>query len=161
VVAGAVTDDAARTGGSAGDSDPALVDLTFRRPTPADHPRLADVIDEWWEGRRMRQLLPRLWLEHFRGTSWVVDRPDGDLASRGASRVQAVTWPGNRISIAFHRALGFRVDEGPGTQRLYGTPSHPDHDGPGEDRVVFTRDLDDVAAPSARPDPGTDEGRAV
>jgi hypothetical protein len=24
---------------------------------------------------------------------------------------------------------------------LYGTPSHVDHDGPDEDRVVFTRDL--------------------
>ncbi len=162
-----------------------LGDLTFRRPTEADHPRVVDVIDHWWGERRMRHLLPRLWLEHFSGTSWIVEREDGrlagfvvafvsqdhpdtgyvhmiaaepnrrrrglgralyerafaDLAARGARRVEAVTWPGNRTSIAFHRALGFRVDDGPGTQRLYGTPAHVDHDGPDEDRVVFTRDL--------------------
>jgi ribosomal protein S18 acetylase RimI-like enzyme len=159
--------------------------LTYRRPTSADHPRIVDVIDDWWGGRRMHMLLPRLWLEHFSGTSWIVERPDGrlagfvvafisqddpatgyvhmigadpnrrrrglgralyerafgDLAERGARRVLAVTWPGNRTSIAFHKALGFRVDDGPGTQRLYGTPAHPDHDGPDEDRVVFSRDL--------------------
>lgn len=162
-----------------------LGDLTFRRPTPDDHARVVDVIDEWWGGRGMRRLLPRLWFEHFRGTSWIVERADGhltgfvvafvsqddpttgyvhmiaaepgrrrrglgrslyqrafaDLAGRGARQVMAVTWPGNRISIAFHRALGFRIDDGPGTQPLYGTPAYPNHDGPDEDRVVFSRDL--------------------
>ncbi len=162
-----------------------LEDLVFRRPVAADHPRIAEVMDEWWGGRGMRSLLPRLWLEHFTGTSWVAEdengrlrgflvafigqddpetgyvhliaadpnrrhagigralyeRAFGDLAARGARRVTAVTWPGNRTSIAFHRAMGFRVDDGPGTQPIYGTPAHPDHDGPGEDRVVFLRDL--------------------
>ena len=174
-----------------------LVGLTFRRPTPEDHPRVVDVIDEWWGGRGMRRLLPRLWFEHFSGTSWIAERDDGrlvgfvvafvsqddpatgyvhmiaaapgrrrrglgrslyerafaDLAGRGARRVHAVTWPGNRISIAFHRSLGFRIDDGPGTQRLYGTPAHPDHDGPDEDRVVFSRDLDAASAASVRPAP--------
>jgi ribosomal protein S18 acetylase RimI-like enzyme len=160
-------------------------DLVFRRPVAADHPRIAGVMDEWWGGRGMRSLLPRLWLEHFTGTSWVVEDADGrlrgflvafigqddpetgyvhliaadpnrrhagigralyerafaDLRAHGARRVTAVTWPGNRISIAFHRAMGFRVDDGPGTQPIYGTPAHPDHDGPGDDRVVFLRDL--------------------
>jgi ribosomal protein S18 acetylase RimI-like enzyme len=160
--------------------------LTFRRPTAADHPRIVDVIDEWWDGRNMRRLLPRLWLEHFSGTSWIAERDGGrlagfivafvsqddpttgyvhmiaaepgrrrrglgrslyeraftDLAERGAKRVVAVTWPGNRTSVAFHRAIGFHIDDGPGTQRLYGTPAHPDHDGQDEDRVVFSRELD-------------------
>jgi ribosomal protein S18 acetylase RimI-like enzyme len=163
-----------------------LDDLTFRRPTATDHPRVVDVLDEWWGGRRMRAYLPRLWLEHFSGTSWIAERPDGrlegfvvaflsqddpstgyvhmiganpnrrragvgralygrafaDLAERGARRVTAVTWPGNRQSVAFHEALGFRIDDGPGTQKIYGIPSHPDHDGDGEDRVVFARDLE-------------------
>ena len=170
-----------------------LADLAFRRPTGADHPRIVDVVDDWWDGRRMRLMLPRLWLEHFSGTSWVVERADGrlagfvvaflsqddpttgyvhmiaaepnrrrhglgralyerafaDLAGHGARRVLAVTWPGNRRSIEFHRALGFRVEEGAGTQRLYGTPSYADYDGPGEDRVVFIRELDP-------PQPGAD-----
>ena len=160
--------------------------IVFRRPVPEDHPRLWAVVDDWWGGRRMRALLPRLWLEHFAGTSWIAERAeDGRLAgfligfigqddpstayvhmiaadpnrrrdglgralyerffddarARGAARVMAVTWPGNRISVAFHRAIGFGVDDGPGTQVLYGTPSHPDHDGEGEDRVVFVRAL--------------------
>jgi RimJ/RimL family protein N-acetyltransferase len=57
-------------------------------------------------------------------------------------RVMAITWPGNRVSVAFHRSIGFRVVEGPGTQRLYGSPAFPDYDGDGEDRVVFVRELE-------------------
>lgn len=168
-----------------GDGD--LPGLRFRRPTQDDHAAVVEVVDEWWGGRRMRALLPRLWFEHFAGTSWIAedaadgrlagfvvaflspDRPDtayihmvgadpnrrrggigralyervfADLAARGARHVEAVTWPGNRISVAFHRSLGFRVDDGPGTSPIYGTPAHPDHDGPGDDRVIFRRDLD-------------------
>lgn len=162
-----------------------MTDLRFRRPTDADHPRLAGVMDEWWGGRRMRTLLPRLWLQHFSGTSWIAEGADGrlrgfavafigqddptigyvhlvasdpnvrragiaralyvrlfdDLAARGARQVRAVTWPGNRGSLAFHRAMGFRVDDGPGTQPIYGTPAYPDYDGPGDDRAVLIRDL--------------------
>ena len=64
-----------------------------------------------------------------------------DVASRGVRRVKAITWPGNRVSVAFHRSIGFRPVEGPGTQNLYGTPAFADYDGEGEDRVVFVRDL--------------------
>ncbi len=160
-------------------------DLAFRRPTEDDHARIVRLVDEWWDGRRMRALLPRLWFQHFTGTSWIAEEDDGrlvgfvvafisqddpatgyvhmiaadpnrrrsgvgsalyqrvfdDLATRGISRVKAITWPGNRRSVAFHQALGFRVDDGPGTQRLYGTPSYPDYDGEGDDRVAFIRDL--------------------
>jgi hypothetical protein len=55
--------------------------------------------------------------------------------------VSAITWPGNRVSVGFHRAMGFAPDDGPGTQRLYGTPAYPDYDGEGDDRVVFSRAL--------------------
>ncbi|HUP53919.1 MAG TPA: GNAT family N-acetyltransferase [Methylomirabilota bacterium] len=179
-----------------------LADLAFRRPTGADHTRIVDVIDDWWGGRRMRQILPRLWLEHFSGTSWIVERPDGrlagfvvafvsqddpatgyvhmiaaepnrrrrglgrvlyerafaDLSGHGARQVQAVTWPGNRTSVAFHRAVGFRIEDGLGTQRLYGTPSYPDYDGPGEDRVVFIRELNGRSGAATA---GTDGDPAV
>jgi ribosomal protein S18 acetylase RimI-like enzyme len=165
-------------------------DVTFRRPTEADHARLVGQVDDWWGGRRLHDLLPRLWFQHFTGTSWIAedpsgvplgflvgfvsaDHPDeayvhmvavspnqrrsglgtalyerflGDVVNRGARRVRAITWPGNRISIAFHLAMGFRPDDGPGTQRLYGTAAYPDYDHPGEDRVVFVRDLVDWSA---------------
>jgi ribosomal protein S18 acetylase RimI-like enzyme len=164
---------------------PSLDTLTFRRPVEADHARIVEVVDEWWGGRRMRALLPRLWFQHFTGTSWVLEAPGGrlagfivafispddpttgyvhmvaadpnwrragiggalytrvfeDLRPRGVRRIRAITWPGNRTSVAFHRGLGFRIEDGAGTQRLYGTPAYPNYDGWGEDRVVFTREL--------------------
>jgi ribosomal protein S18 acetylase RimI-like enzyme len=166
-------------------SAPELDDLSFRHPLETDYPRVVEVVDEWWGGRKMRALLPRLWFQHFSGTSWLLETPEGrlagfvvafisqddpttgyvhmiaadpnwrrsgigrvlyerafgDLAARGVRRVKAITWPGNRTSVAFHTALGFRIDDGPGTQRLYGIPAYPDYDGWGEDRVAFTKDL--------------------
>ena len=159
--------------------------LRFRRPTEDDHATVVGVVDEWWGGRRMRALLPRLWFQHFTGTSWIAEDETGrlvgfvvafisqddpstgyvhmiasdpnrrrsgvgralyrqvfdDLAARGVQRVKAITWPGNRQSVAFHRSVGFRVDDGPGTQNLYGTPAYADYDGDGDDRVVFTHEL--------------------
>ncbi|WP_123968954.1 GNAT family N-acetyltransferase [Streptomyces sp. TLI_185] len=48
---------------------------------------------------------------------------------QGAVRLKAITSLGNKGSVAFHRSLGFevRVEE--------------DYNGPGEDRVVFSRVL--------------------
>ena len=164
-------------------SAPGLDTLTFRRPDETDYTRIIEVVDEWWGGRKVRALLPRLWFQHFTGTSWIAEAPDrrlagfvvafisqddpttgyahmiatdpnwrrtrigrrlyervfDDLRSRGVSRMQVVTWPADRASVAFHQALGFRIDDGPGTQRLYGTPAYPDYDGYGEERVVFSR----------------------
>jgi GNAT superfamily N-acetyltransferase len=64
-----------------------------------------------------------------------------DARAMGTRRVTAITWPGDPVSVAFHRALGFTADDGPGTQRLYGTPAYADYDAEGEDRVVFSREL--------------------
>ncbi len=161
-------------------------DLSFRRPTEDDYPGIASVVDEWWGGRRIHDLLPRLWFQHFSGTSWLAEDATGrlvgflvgflspdhpetaychliaadpnrrsrglgralyerffeDVAARGARRVVAITWPGNRASVAFHRAMGFLPADGPGTQRLYGTPAYPGYDYGLEDRVVFSRELE-------------------
>ena len=160
--------------------------VRFRRPTEADHAPIVALVDEWWGGRRMRDLLLRLWFQHFTGTSWIAEDSDGellgflvgfvspddpdtayvhmiatnpnrrrhglgsalyrrffdDVARRGVRRVKAITWPGNRVSVGFHRSMGFRIVEGPGSQNLYGTPAIPDYDGDGEDRAVFVRELE-------------------
>ncbi len=165
--------------------DPAA-DLTFRRPTQSDHATIVALVDEWWGGRSMHVLLPRLWFQHFTGTSWIAEtaagRPAGflvgfvspddpttayvhmiatdpnrrrrglgrmlsdrvaaDVAAGGVTRIRAITWPGNRTSVAFHTSLGFRPVDGPGSQNLYGTPAFADYDSPGEDRVLFERVLD-------------------
>ena len=54
--------------------------VRYRRPTEADYPAIAAVIDDWWGGRRMDALLHRLWLQHFTGTSWLAETDDGALA---------------------------------------------------------------------------------
>ena len=157
--------------------------IRFRRPTEADYPTVVRVIDDWWGGRKMDVLLPRLWLQHFTGTSWLAEAPDGRLAgfligfhspdqanvaycrmiatnpnirqrglgralyerffedARAADRheVRAITWPGNRASIAFHRAIGFEVEAGPGSQNLYGTPAQAGYDFDREDRTILVR----------------------
>jgi len=159
--------------------------ITLRRPVEADHPFLVSQVDDWWGGRKLHQIFPRLWFQHFTGTSWVAedaegrlvgflvgfispDRPDEayihmvatdpnhrkaglgrrlyerffeDVRVRGCRRVTAITWPGNRTSVGFHRAMGFTPYDGPGTQNLYGTPGYPDYDAHGDDRVVFSREL--------------------
>jgi ribosomal protein S18 acetylase RimI-like enzyme len=54
--------------------------IAFRRPTEADYPAISGVIDDWWGGRQLDHLLPRLWLQHFTGTSWLAETEDGHLA---------------------------------------------------------------------------------
>jgi ribosomal protein S18 acetylase RimI-like enzyme len=158
-------------------------EIRLRRPVEADHRFLVNSVDDWWGGRRIHVLLPRLWFQHFTGTSWVAedddrivgflvgfvspDRPDEayihmvgtspnhraaglgrtlyerffeDMRERGIRRVRAVTWPGNRTSVAFHRAMGFTPSEA-GAQNLYGTPAYPDYDADGDDRAVFSREI--------------------
>jgi GNAT superfamily N-acetyltransferase len=159
--------------------------ITFRRPTEADYPRISRVMDEWWGGRSIAAVLPRLWLQHFTGTSWLAETTDGGLAgflvgfmspdrpdtaychviatnprlrkrglgralyerffadarAAGRTRVMAITWPANRLSLAFHRALGFEVERGPGSQNLYGTPAIPAYDYEREDRAILVREI--------------------
>ncbi|WP_035951187.1 GNAT family N-acetyltransferase [Parafrankia sp. EUN1f] len=75
-----------------------------------------------------------------------------DAARHGRRQVRCITSPGNTISLAFHTALGFRVEPGdltlddrtlerdsPSPQG--GVTAHRDHDGPGLHRIVFTRPL--------------------
>lgn len=143
-----------------------------RPARPADYDAIAAVADRWW-GRPVLSALPRLFLDHFAGTSLVIDGPDGPIGfligfvsasspgeayihfagvapqarHRGLARilyqeffalaraagchtVTAVTSPGNDGSIRFHEAMGFAVT-GPVTA----------YNGPGRDRVVFTRTL--------------------
>jgi GNAT superfamily N-acetyltransferase len=50
--------------------------LTFRRPIPDDHARVSAVMVDWWGGRDLRGLAPRIFFEHFRATSFVVEHED-------------------------------------------------------------------------------------
>lgn len=60
------------------------------------------------------------------------------VEKQGCTRVSAITSPINTQSIAFHKAVGFRAlsaIEDPQSD------IHRDYDGPGEDRILFVRDI--------------------
>jgi predicted GNAT superfamily acetyltransferase len=52
------------------------------------------------------------------------------VQANGCAVVRCVTSPANEDSVAFHKALGFEVDR-----------VAEDYDGPGEDRVLFVKEL--------------------
>ncbi len=49
---------------------------SLRHPTVDDHLSLVRVLDDWW-GRPTRHRLPRLWFEHFTGTSLLAEDDEG------------------------------------------------------------------------------------
>ena len=51
----------------------------IRHAEPSDHARVIAVVDEWWGGRQMAAMLPKLFFVHFRDTSFVAE-DDGRLA---------------------------------------------------------------------------------
>jgi ribosomal protein S18 acetylase RimI-like enzyme len=54
--------------------------VLIRPAESADYPRVHAVIDDWWGGRPMAAMLPKLFFVHFRDTSFVAEDDDGSLA---------------------------------------------------------------------------------
>lgn len=52
--------------------------LTIRNAEPADHAHVLLVLNEWWGGRQMADMLPRLFFVHFRSTSFIAEE-QGEL----------------------------------------------------------------------------------
>ena len=63
---------AARPGDRAG------VSVQIRPLSPSDYRPVVSVIDGWWGGRHMADMLPHLFFEHFTDTSFAAER-DGEL----------------------------------------------------------------------------------
>jgi predicted GNAT superfamily acetyltransferase len=53
--------------------------MEIRNAEPYDYARVIAVVDDWWGGRRMAAMLPKLFFIHFRDTSFVAE-DDGELA---------------------------------------------------------------------------------
>jgi ribosomal protein S18 acetylase RimI-like enzyme len=51
--------------------------MFLRHAEPADYARVIDVVDEWWGGRPMAAMLPKLFFVHFRDTSFVAEDDEG------------------------------------------------------------------------------------
>ena len=65
----------------------------------------------------------------------LVTRFVADAIQRDVATIRTTAWPDDRPTIAFLEAVGFSIIEGPGGQRLYGTPARADFDEPGDDRA--------------------------
>lgn len=52
--------------------------LLIRHAEPSDYQPIVAVLDEWWGGRRMTAMLPKLFFVHFRSTSFVAEQ-DGEI----------------------------------------------------------------------------------
>ena len=52
---------------------------SIRHAEPADYARVIAVVDEWWGGRQMAAMLPKLFFVHFRDTSFVAE-DEGEVA---------------------------------------------------------------------------------
>jgi len=54
--------------------------LHIRHAEPADYAAIVASVDAWWGGRRMADMLPRLFLVHFRETTFVAER-EGEIVA--------------------------------------------------------------------------------
>jgi ribosomal protein S18 acetylase RimI-like enzyme len=48
--------------------------LTIRNSNPSDHQRIIAVMKDWWGGRDLTWMLPKLFLVHFRDTSFIIEK---------------------------------------------------------------------------------------
>ncbi|WP_227396135.1 GNAT family N-acetyltransferase [Jeotgalibacillus aurantiacus] len=159
-----------------------MTSVSIRHLKASDFERVSPVINEWWGGRQMADMLPRLFFVHFNETSFIAEdngevigflcgflsqshskeayihfvgvHPDyrrhqvGRLLYEsffevtqkvGRTAIKAVTSPVNERSIAFHRKMGFSIQEGP--DQVGEILVFPDYDGNGQDRVLFVNQL--------------------
>ncbi len=49
-------------------------DMMIRKATPADHERIIAALQNWWGGRDLTAMLPKLFLNHFNDTSFVIEK---------------------------------------------------------------------------------------
>jgi hypothetical protein len=52
--------------------------MNVRRVIESDYIPVISVIDDWWGGRHMADMLPKLFFKHFQDTSFVAEQ-DGQI----------------------------------------------------------------------------------
>jgi ribosomal protein S18 acetylase RimI-like enzyme len=128
--------------------------VQIREIRPADYLSVISVIDDWWGGRHMADMLPHLFFEHFTGTSFAAEA-DGELAGFLVGFISQ-----SRPGEAYIHFVGIRpADRGSGLGRqLYerffaaarargcgkevdGIQVAAGYDGDGHDRVRFVKQL--------------------
>ena len=90
---------------------------SLRHPVESDHGRVLAVLSDWWGGRDLSHLLPRLYFQHFNDTSFIVEH-DGEL-------------------IAF--LIGFISQSEPGLAYIHFVGVHPEHRKQGIAESLYNR----------------------
>ena len=54
--------------------------LSIRNSEPSDHHRIIGVLKDWWGGRDLTWMLPKLFLIHFYNTSFIIEKDDELIA---------------------------------------------------------------------------------
>ncbi len=52
-------------------------DIMIRKAEPADHEKIIAALQNWWGGRDLTAMLPKLFLNHFGDTSLVIEQEGG------------------------------------------------------------------------------------
>ena len=52
-------------------------DIVIRKAEPADHEKIIAALQNWWGGRDLSVMLPKLFLNHFSDTSLVIEKEGG------------------------------------------------------------------------------------
>lgn len=156
--------------------------MILRSLQELDYKYVISVLDEWWGGRHMVDMLPKLFFRHFNDTSFVAEE-DGELVGfligfisqsyvdeayihfvgihpdyrekgigrklylaffekvekKGCKTVHSVTSPVNKGSINFHTRMGFQIENR--GSNVNGISVNTNYEGPGQDRVLFARNI--------------------
>jgi ribosomal protein S18 acetylase RimI-like enzyme len=108
--------------------------LTLRSPTESDHARVMDVMVEWWDGRDIRGLLPRLFFQHFNDTSFIVEKSGALIAFLIGFISQSEPRAGTPFRVGYIHFVGV----------------HPEHRRVGLGRALYERFFELARARGAR-----------
>ncbi|MCA1063848.1 GNAT family N-acetyltransferase [Rossellomorea sp. AcN35-11] len=157
--------------------------MNIRFVKGSDYYAISPLINEWWGGRQMSDMLPKLFFDHFQDTSLIAEK-DGEIVGfligflsqsnpdesyihfvgvhpewrqhaigtalydrfthlvkqHGRHMIRCVTSPVNKASIAYHLKMGFSIEKG--DKQIDGVEVNSHYDGPGQDRVLFSKYVD-------------------
>src|SRR6266496_2909000 len=120
--------------------------VKIRNLSPSDYGAVIGVIDEWWGGRPMAGMLPRLFFEHFAVTSFAAER-NGTLAGFLAgfcSQSQPGEEPSQGpISFRGEARDGKVLEEKPGQHASHRPPAPPLIDHPDNGAIVGRAEVTD------------------
>lgn len=154
--------------------------MEIRLVKSSDYQIISPLINDWWGGRQMSDMLPKLFFVHFNNTSFIAEKDGkivgfliGFLSQSYANEayihfvgvhpeyrnygigkqlyhqffkvaqhynrtiVRAVTSPVNKVSIVYHKKMGFELEQGDSV--VNGVPVHTNYDGSGQGRVLFKK----------------------